>query len=165
MGKEDEHRKKQWHAIVQHLAKQLGSMRELEELFGSEDVWIKLLAIARVDLGLTPEQFWEMTPEEMHAYVQRLVANGRLGARAAVSTLAGPTREEQRAALRNTWLNDKLAGRESDVSLAGTGKVSYKTIGRYRHGSVTSQTPKIRRGICEALNALSISCVFSDVPE
>jgi hypothetical protein len=67
------------------------------------------------------------------------------------------------AQTRCKWLNDKLAGKYSDVDLDGTTKISYGTIKRYRPGA--SIRAKSIRGLSDALNALEISCEFKEVPQ
>jgi hypothetical protein len=64
---------------------------------------------------------------------------------------------------RSKWLNEKLAGNHSDVDLAGTGKISYNTISRYRSG--LSILPRTRRGLSDALKEFGIRCEFAEVPE
>lgn len=66
---------------------------------------------------------------------------------------------------RRKWLNGKLAGQFSTVGMGKTGKISYKTVEAWAGGTTNSRTPQTRRGICEALNILGITCEFSEVPE
>ena len=63
---------------------------------------------------------------------------------------------------RSKWLDAKLEGSFSDVDLGKTQKISYNTVQKYRSGR--SILPKSRRGLCDALIALGISCEFSEVP-
>jgi len=62
---------------------------------------------------------------------------------------------------RSEWLDDKLAGKYSDVNLSETGKISYNTIQSYRRGGrIRAST---RRALSDALNELGISCNFEEV--
>jgi hypothetical protein len=94
--------------------------------------------------------------DDSFGYVLR-IGNAK-GQTASAADQAAPAVLAQK---RSKWLDAKLEG-NSDVDLDKTKKISYNTVQRYRSGR--SILPKSRRGLCDALNVLGISCRFSDVP-